>query len=279
MNGKTVLVTGATSGIGLEASVQLAALGAHVAIVARNSEKGERAVADIEARSGSTRVSLFSCDMSSLAAVRELARSVQTAHSRLDVLVNNAGSVSPTRQTTVDGFEQTFAVNHLAPFLLTNLLLDLVKRTTRARIVNVASEAHRSGTIDFDDLQFERGGYTGVRAYNRSKLANILFTNELARRLAGTSVTANSLHPGVVATNIWSRAPWYLQPIIFPLRLFMISPQRGGETIVYLASSADVEGKSGGYYVKNRLVPTTPAAADAAAATKLWDLSERLVRL
>ena len=272
-------MTGATSGIGLEASVRLAAMGASVAIVARNSEKGARAVADITARSRSSRVSLFTCDMSSMVAVRELARSIRAAHARLDVLVNNAGSVSPARQTTVDGIELTFAVNHLAPFLLTNLLLGLLQRSTPSRIVNVASEAHRSGTIDFDNLQFERGGYAGVRAYNRSKLANILFTNELARRLAGTNVTANSLHPGVVATNIWSHASWYLQPIIVPLRLFMTSPQRGGETIVYLASSREVEGKSGGYYVKNRLAQTAAAAADPAVASRLWDVSAQLVGL
>ena len=279
MTGKTVLITGATSGIGLEASVALARTGATLVMVARNSGKGERALADVRLRSSSNRVSLLLCDFSSLASVRSLAASFRASHSRLDVLVNNAGTVSPERRTTVDGVELTFGVNHLASFLLTNLLLDLLETSAPARIVSVASEAHRSGSMDFGDLQFEHGGYSLLKAYNRSKLANVLFTNELARRLAVTGVTANSLHPGVVATNIWNNTPWFLQPLILPLRLFMISAERGGETIVHLAASPEVEGKSGGYYVKNRRVDPAPLALDQTAARRLWNESARLVGL
>ncbi len=277
MTGKTVLITGATSGIGLEASVALARLGATVVIVARNSAKGQHALGDVKTRSGSNRVSLLLCDFSSMASVRALAAAFRASYDRLDVLVNNAGAISQERQTTVDGFELTFAVNHLAPFLLTHLLLDRLERSAPARIVNVASAAHGSADMDFDNLQFEHGGYSLLKAYNRSKLANVLFTNELARRLDAARVTANSLHPGVVATNIWNNIPWFLQPLILPLRLFMISAERGGDTIVYLAASADVEGKTGGYYVKNRPVKPAPLALDQTVAGRLWNESARLV--
>jgi NAD(P)-dependent dehydrogenase (short-subunit alcohol dehydrogenase family) len=277
MTGKTVLVTGATSGIGLEASVALARLGATVVIVARNSAKGQHALGDVKTRSASNRVSLLLCDFSSMASVRALAAAFRASHDRLDVLVNNAGAISQERQVTVDGFELTFAVNHLASFLLTHLLLDQLERSAPARIVNVASAAHGSAGMDFDNLQFEHGGYSLLKAYNRSKLANVLFTNELARRLDAARVTANSLHPGVVATNIWNNIPWFLQPLILPLRLFMISAERGGDTIVYLAASADVEGKTGGYYVKNRPVKPAPLALDQTVAGRLWNESARLV--
>jgi NAD(P)-dependent dehydrogenase (short-subunit alcohol dehydrogenase family) len=277
MTGKTALITGATSGIGLEASVALARLGATVVIVARNSAKGQHALGDVKTRSASNRVSLLLCDFSSMASVRALAAAFRASHDRLDVLVNNAGAISQERQVTVDGFELTFAVNHLAPFLLTHLLLDQLERSAPARIVNVASAAHGSAGMDFDNLQFEHGGYSLLKAYNRSKLANVLFTNELARRLDAARVTANSLHPGVVATNIWNNIPWFLQPLILPLRLFMISAERGGDTIVYLAASADVEGKTGGYYVKNRPVKSAPLALDQTVAGRLWNESARLV--
>ena len=278
MTGKTVLLTGATSGIGLEAAVRIARLGADLVIVARNSGKGDRALADIRTRSGSDRVSLQLCDFSSLESVRALAQSFLTAHQRLDVLVNNAGTVNPERVVTKDGFELTFAVNHLAPFLLTSLLRDAIVRSAPSRIVTVASEAHRSGQIDFADLQFQNGGYSGLKAYNRSKLANILFTGELARKLAGTGVTANCLHPGVVSTNIWSHASWYLQPLVMLIKPFMVSAATGGETIVYLAADPDVAGQTGGYYVKNKRVDPAPHAMDRTAAARLWDESAKLTR-
>jgi NAD(P)-dependent dehydrogenase (short-subunit alcohol dehydrogenase family) len=279
MSGQTVLVTGATSGLGLEASVKLAGMGAEVVLVARDRARGEAAVADVQKRSGSRTVSVMYCDFASLTQIRALATEVSAKHSTLHVLVNNAGSVSATRVLTEDGIERTFAVNHLGVFLLTNLLLDILMRSAPARVVTVASAAHRQGTLPFDDLQFEHGGYGTNRAYARSKLANVLFTVELARRLAGTGVTANCLHPGVVATNIWSHAPWYTQPLIAVGKLFMTSAEQGAETIVYLAASPEVQGLTGGYYERNRIVPPSRLAQDEALARRLWERSAALVGL
>jgi NAD(P)-dependent dehydrogenase (short-subunit alcohol dehydrogenase family) len=279
MSGQTVLVTGATSGLGLEASVKLAGMGAELVLVARDRARGEAAVADVQRRSGSRTVSVMYCDFASLTQIRALATEVSAKHSTLHVLVNNAGSVSATRVLTEDGIERTFAVNHLGVFLLTNLLLDILMRSAPARVVTVASAAHRQGTLPFDDLQFEHGGYGTNRAYARSKLANVLFTVELARRLAGTGVTANCLHPGVVATNIWSHAPWYTQPLIAVGKLFMTSAEQGAETIVYLAASPEVQGLTGGYYERNRIVPPSRLAQDEALARRLWERSAALVGL
>ena len=183
------------------------------------------------------------------------------------------------REVTEDGIERTFAVNHLGPFLLTNLLLDVLKRSAPARVVAVASVAQARGDMPFDDLQFERGGYTIMRAYARSKLANVLFTRELARRLAGTGLTANCLHPGAVATNIWSHAPWYARPLLAVAKLFMISPEQGADAIVYLATSPDVEGVTGDYYERTRRVSPSPIAQDDRTATTLWERSAALVGL
>jgi retinol dehydrogenase 14 len=274
---KTILVTGATSGIGLEAAVKLAAMGAGLVLVARNRARLDAAVADVKRRAGSPHVSSLLCDFSSQAQIRRLAADYQATHARLDVLVNNAGSVSPSRQVTEDGIEETFAVNHLGYFLLTNLLLDALKRSAPARVVNVASVGHRSGTMDFDNLGFEKGGYSIMKAYGRSKLANVLFTRELARRLAGTGVTVNALHPGGVATGIWSHAPWYVRPLLPVARLFMLSAEQGGDVIVYLASSPDLEGRTGGYYERFALVPPSPLAQDDALAKALWETSASLV--
>ena len=246
--GKTALVTGASSGLGFEASAKLASLGAELVLVARDRRRGEEAVATIKKRSGSNAVSLMLCDFASLTQIRRLAGDVVASRSKLHILVNNAGSVNAKREVTEDGIERTFAVNHLGPFLLTNLLLDLLKKSAPARVVTLASIAQARGDMPFDDLQFERGGYAIMRAYARSKLANVLFTRELARRLAGAGVTANCLHPGAVATNIWSHAPWYVRPLLAVAKLFMISPEQGAEAIVYLATSPDVEGLTGDYY-------------------------------
>jgi NAD(P)-dependent dehydrogenase (short-subunit alcohol dehydrogenase family) len=259
MSKKTVLVTGATSGIGLEASVTLAGMGAELILVARDPVRGDAALDRARQQSGAQAVSVMQCDFASLAQIRALAAAVMTSRSRLDVLVNNAGSFSPTREVTEAGIERTFAVNHLGPFLLTNLLTDLLQRSAPARVVTVTSAAHRSGQLPFDNLQFEKGGHGIMRAYSRSKLANVLFTFELARRLAGTGVTANCLHPGTVATNIWSHAPWYAQPLLAVAKLFMMSAEKGAQTIVYLAASPAVEGRTGGYYEHNH-----PGAAVAA---------------
>lgn len=277
--GKTVLITGATSGIGLEASVKFAGMGAALVLVARDRARGEAAVATLKRRSGTPSIALMVCDFASLAQVRALAADVVATCPKLHVLVNNAGAVGPRREVTENGIERTFAVNHLGPFLLTNLLLDLLRWSAPARVVVVASAAHRGGDMPFDNLQFEHGGYGIMRAYARSKLANVLFTMALARRLAGTGVTANCLHPGAVATNIWSHAPRYAQPLLAVAKLFMISAEKGADTIVYLAASPEVDGQTGGYYERNRRVSPSPLAQHDAIAKELWTRSAGLVGL
>jgi NAD(P)-dependent dehydrogenase (short-subunit alcohol dehydrogenase family) len=279
LHGRTVLITGASAGIGLEASVTLAGMGAELVMVARDRARGEAALAEVRRRSGSSHVSLLLCDLGSQASVRELAKQFRAAHSSLHVLINNAGGVSTERRETVDGIEQTFAVNHLGPFLLTNLLLDLIVKSAPARIVNVASTGHYRGTLDFDDLGFANGGYWIMRAYSRSKLANVIFTRDLARRLECKNVTVTSMHPGAVATNIWSGAPRWAQPLLGVAKLLMVTPEEGGRRIVYLATSPDVEGKSGGYYEKNAERTPAPLALDDAVARRLWDESMRLTKL
>jgi NAD(P)-dependent dehydrogenase (short-subunit alcohol dehydrogenase family) len=224
-------------------------------------------------------VSHLLCDFSSQAAVRNLAEAFRGQHQRLDVLVNNAGGVNKARRLTVDGIETTFAVNHLGPFLLTNLLLDLIVRSAPARIVTVASVGHRRGTLDFGDLGYERG-YAIMRAYSRSKLANILFANELARRLARTGVTSNSLHPGAVDTGIWSGAPWWAQPMIQILfRPFFISAEQGGRYIVELAARPELADVTGKYFEKDRMVAPSALAMDATLGKRLWDVSASMVGL
>ena len=279
VRGKNILVTGATSGIGLEALVELGRRGARLLLVGRDPRRTEAAVADVKSRSGSAEVSHLLCDFSSQASIRRFAEAALAHHDRLDVLVNNAGGVNKTRRLTEDGIEMTFAVNHLGYFLLTNLLLDRIVRSAPARVVSVASEAHREGTLDFDDLGFERD-YRLMRAYGRSKLANVLFSNELARRLAGTGVTSNSLHPGVVATNIWSGAPgWIRPPLQLLSRLFFLSPEKGASPIVHLAASPEAEGVTGQYFLRHKLVPPAPLTQDEAVAKRLWAVSARMVGL
>ncbi len=280
LEGKTALVTGGNSGIGLEAAVLIAREGAAVVLVARDEKKGNAAVLDVSQRSGSKKVSLLTCDFSSQANIRKLADAYRAAHTRLDILVNNAGGVNKDRKVTVDGIEQTFAVNHLGYFLLTNLLLDLVEKSAPARIVNVASTGHYGGDLDFDDMGYEKGGYSIMRAYRRSKLANVLFTRELSKRVAGKGVTVTSLHPGAVATNIWAGAPGWAQPILSVAKgLFMISPEEGGKRVAYLATSPELEGKSGGYYDANRERAPAKLAQDEGLATRLWTESARLTGL
>lgn len=279
IRGKTVLLTGATSGIGLEASVALARQGAQVVMVGRDPARTEAAVASVGARSGSGLVSQLLCDFSSLRAVRALAKSFLARHDRLDVLVNNAGGVNKRRRLTPDGIEMTFAVNHLGCFLLTNLLRELLVLSAPARVVTVASVGHRRGTLDFDDLGFERG-YSIMRAYARSKLANVLFAAELARRFAGSGVTSNSLHPGAVDTNIWSGAPAWAKPLIWTLmRPFFISAEQGARRIVQLAASPELENVTGQYFEKGKRVEPAPLARDTALATRVWDVSSAMVGL
>jgi NAD(P)-dependent dehydrogenase (short-subunit alcohol dehydrogenase family) len=278
MEGKTCVITGASSGIGKASAVQLASMGAKVVMVCRSLERGERAKAEVEAKSGSGSVEMMLADLGSLGSVREFARKYEDSHDSLHVLLNNAGSVRLRRSLTVDGFEATFQVNYLSPFLLTNLLLPLLKKSAPSRIVNVSSAAHYGGHIDLGDLQLQKG-YGVMRAYSRSKLALVLFTRELARRLEGTGVTANSLHPGTVATNIWGSA---LGPASFlgkVARLFLISPEKGARTQVYLASSPEAEGVSGEYFESSAKRRSSDESYDQALAERLWDASAAMVGL
>jgi retinol dehydrogenase-14 len=276
--GKTVLLTGATSGIGLEAAVLLARQGARVVMVGRDAGKTEAAAAAVVARSGARDLPHLLCDFSSQAAIRMLAEEVRGRFDRVDVLVNNAGGVNKARRLTGDGIETTFAVNHLGYFLLTSLLLDRLVRSAPARVVTVASIGHRRGTLDFDDLGYARG-YSIMKAYTRSKLANVLFAAELARRLAGTGVTSNSLHPGTVDTSIWSGAPRWAQPFIALFRPAFISAEQGAAHVVRLVTDPQLEGVTGAYFEKARRVDPAPLARDEALARRLWDESSALVGL
>jgi NAD(P)-dependent dehydrogenase (short-subunit alcohol dehydrogenase family) len=234
---------------------------------------------EISRKAGGGSVSGVVADFSSLAAVRQLARDLATQHKRIDVLVNNAGTAMPKRKETVDGFDWHFGVNHLAPFLLTNLLLDLLKKGASSRIINVASKAHERARLDFEDLQATRKNYNTLAGYSASKLANVLFTLELARRLEGTNVTANCLHPGVVATNIFRNLGAIGKVFTFVARPFLLSPTRGAETSIYLATSPDVAKVSGKYFDKCKETALLPHATDMEAARRLWDESAKLAAL
>ncbi len=275
--GKTILITGATSGIGLGAAVALARLGARMIVVGRDPRRTEAAVSAVHAGAApGTEPSSYLCDFSSQAEIRRLAAEVRRDHSRIDVLVNNAGGVHSRRQLTVDGIERTFATNHLGYFLLTKLLRDVIVRSAPARVVTVASAGHRRGTLDVDALGFERG-YGIMKVYGRSKLANVLFASELARQLQGTGVTSNSLHPGGVATNIWSGAPLWAKPLIaLFVRPRLISVEAGAATIVQLAAHADLDGVTGQYFEEQRPVAPSALARDEQLARRLWEVSEAM---
>jgi NAD(P)-dependent dehydrogenase (short-subunit alcohol dehydrogenase family) len=279
MTGKTVVVTGASSGIGLETAVSLAGLGARVLITARDAGRGTAALDTVKKRSGGD-CDLVLFDLADMSSVRRGAAEIIAKTDRIDVLVNNAGLVLSTRTETPDGFESTFAINHLGPFLLTQLLTDRILASAPSRIVNVSSTAHTSARrgLDFDDLQSEKG-YRAMKVYGESKLANIYFTIELARRLDGRGVTANCLHPGLVKTGYGrdGDTKGYLAIGIRLAVLFMISPEQGALTSVYLASSPEVEGVTGKYFVKCKQRSPSARARDAEAAKKLWEVSEKLV--
>ncbi|MGZ5213663.1 MAG: SDR family oxidoreductase [Actinomycetota bacterium] len=278
MAGKTVLITGGTSGIGRATASGLAVMGARVAITGRDRERAEHAAREIGAASGA-QVGVFIADLSSQAEVRRLADEVLQTYPRIDVLINNVGGYWNTRHVTADGLEHTFALNHLAPFLLTDLLLDHLKQSAPARVVTVASGAHTSGRIDFDDLQGERS-YSGARAYSQSKLANILFTYQLADRLQGSDVTANVVHPGVVRTSFGAEDPAGVQRLLTPLmRPLMKSPTRGAATSVHAASAPDLENVTGRYFVDSKPKRSSKDSYDGATAARLWQVSAELVGL
>jgi NAD(P)-dependent dehydrogenase (short-subunit alcohol dehydrogenase family) len=278
MQGKTVLITGANQGIGKATALALARKGARVVLVSRNGDKGRAALAEVQNASPSRDAELIVADLSSQAEVRRLAAEFRSRHPRLDVLINNAGVYVPGRHTTVDGIEETFAVNHLAPMLLTTELLDLIKASAPARIVTVSSEAHRGAKMQWDDLLLSSHKYSGFKAYNQSKLANLLFTYELSRKLHGSGVTANALHPGVIASGFGQTYPGTLSMLVKFIRPFLLTNEEGAVTSVYLASSPEVEGTTGQYFSKCKPIRSNALSYDEAAQAKLWALSLEMVK-
>lgn len=277
MDNRTCLVTGATSGIGKEIAAGLAGMGATVVFVGRDGAKCEAVLREIVQRHPESNVSYIVSDLSSQQSVRGLAAEFLDRHSSLHVLVNNAGMFSAQRATTADGIEQTFAVNHLAPFLLTHLLLSRLKASAPARIVTTSSSAHKTANIDFGDPQFERRPYSGIAAYGQSKLANILFTREMARRLEGRGVAANCFHPGAIKnTGLLEGNPLRYRAAWAAASAFFLSPEKGADTGVYLASSPEVEKVTGKYFVKRKIVQPSALAQDGEAASRLWIISEEL---
>lgn len=269
------MVTGATSGLGEQTALALARAGARLVLPCRSPERGEATRARVRREAGRDDVELVCADFASLAQVRQAADEVLARCPEIHVLVNNAGVVNLRRETTADGFEATFAVNHLAPFLFTCLLLDRIRESAPARIVNVASDAHRMGRLAWDDLQSERR-YGWMRAYGTSKLANILFTRELARRLEGSGVTANAVHPGPVATRLGKNNGAVSRAVTRLLAPFFLSPAQGARTQIHVATAPELSGTSGRYFAKGREVTPAPAARDDAAARRLWEISEKL---
>jgi NAD(P)-dependent dehydrogenase (short-subunit alcohol dehydrogenase family) len=281
MKDKICMVTGATSGIGKATAMGLAKMGASIVLVGRDRERGEAARDEIRNLSRNPKVDLLLADLSSQAAIRQLVVDYKAQYTQLHVLVNNAGVAPIKRMVTVDGIETTFAINYLAPFLLTNLLLDTIKGSAPARIVNVAGDFHRKATIHFDDLMSEKE-YNNLQANNQAKLALILFTYELARRLTGTNVTVNCLHPGAVATDAPLKDPNLssFSRLMYKLvRLFFLSPEKGAETSIFLASSPDVEGVTGKYFIKKLEVASSPESYNQEIAERLWEESTKLTGL
>ncbi|WP_246731554.1 SDR family oxidoreductase [Methylocapsa sp. S129] len=274
MQGKLCLVTGATLGIGNATALGLARKGAHVVIVGRDAARTREAAAQLARESGNPQVDFLVADLSSQAEARRLAAEFKARYPRLDVLLNNAGAIFTQREVTVDGYERTWALNHLAEFLLTQLLRDRLEASAPARIVNVSSTAHASGTVAFDNLQGEKK-YSAWSAYGQSKLANILFTYALARRLAGKGVTANCLHPGVVATGFGHNTPGFLNIVLGLARPLLMTPEKGAATSIYLASSPELADVSGKYFAKCKPIASSKLSADVALQEKLWELSER----
>jgi NAD(P)-dependent dehydrogenase (short-subunit alcohol dehydrogenase family) len=278
MHGKTVLITGANQGIGKASAIALGKMGAKLVLVCRNPDKAREAVADIKAQAGTQDVELIVADLSIQSEVRRAAAEFLKTHDRLDVLLNNAGVLVTSRRETKDGIEETFAINHLAYFLLTNLLLDVLKKSAPSRIVSVSSTIHARGKMQWDDLQFKKG-YSAFPAYNQSKLCNILFTRELSRRLEGTGVTANSLHPGVIGSGFGQTYGGLMALAVKIAKPFMTSPEKGAATSVYLASSPEVAGVTGKYFDKCAEAKSSRASRDDDAAKRLWAISEEMTGL
>lgn len=278
MNGKLCVVTGANSGIGKETALGLAQAGAHVVMMCRSLEKGTAVQQTIKQKSGNDQVDLLLVDFASQASIRQVAAEFKERYDRLDLLVNNAGALFLGYQKSAEGIEKSFAVNHLGYFLLTNLLLDVIKASAPARIVNVSSTMHYTGTLDFEDMQFANG-YSATKAYARSKLANIHFTYELARRLEGTEVTANCLHPGFVASNFGKNNGILAKVMMFLSRPFAISEKKGAETSLYLAMSPEVEGVTGKYFDQKKAIDSAASTYDEDISKRLWKFSAELVGL
>jgi NAD(P)-dependent dehydrogenase (short-subunit alcohol dehydrogenase family) len=276
MKEKVCVVTGASSGIGQATATELARMGATVALVCRNRERAEETRSAILAKTGNTAIEIFLADLSSLTEVRRLAHELLVRYPQIHILVNNAGILNWNRAMTVDGIEAVFAVNHLAYFLLTHLLLERLRASAPARVVNVASDAHRWGALDLDDLQHERR-YRPLLVYGRSKLCNILFTRELARRIQGAGVTVNCVHPGGVATGLGKNNGWLAVAIAKVLKPFILTSEQGADTVLYLATASEVAGVSGKYFVKRREQQPSAAALDDETAKHLWQVSEELV--
>jgi NAD(P)-dependent dehydrogenase (short-subunit alcohol dehydrogenase family) len=275
MQGKVIVITGATSGIGQVAAERLAGMGARLVLVARDKVRGQAMLARLRERGPGLSHSIHYADLSRLVEMKRVAGEIAAAETRIDVLINNAGALFGSRQVTEDGLERTFAVNHMAYVVLTHGLRDRLIASAPARVVNTSSNAHTRARLDFDDLQSAQR-YRGFKVYGRSKLCNILYTRELARRWAGTGITANSLHPGFVATRFGDESGGLFSYVVRMAKMFAISPEKGADTIVYLASSPEVARASGAYFYKCR--PATPSkeAQDDAAARRLWQESARL---
>ncbi len=277
--GKVCIVTGSNSGIGKETAFGLAEMGANVVMVVRNQEKGQKALEEIVTKTGNHSVSLMVCDMSSMASIRGFASDLKKSYDHLDVLINNAGAEFVKRQLTAEGFEQTFAVDYLAPFLLTYELLDLLKASAPSRIINVSSGLAKNGKVDFYDLQNEKN-YKGMQAYSNAKLMLMMFTYELSRRLAGTGVTVNVLMPGFVATNLGKNSGSLRSAIMFTMvRPMQISARKGAETSVYLASADEVKSVSGKCFAKKKEATTCPVSYDVSVQERLWSETVKLLKL
>jgi len=279
MTGRVCLITGASSGIGRATATGLAKLGATVVMVSRGGGEGPKVAEEIRSTTGNSSVEFMPCDLASLQSLRDFTIAFRSRHTLLNVLVNNAGGVYRPRRESVDGFEMTFAVNHLASFLLTNLLMPELKAGAPSRIINVSSGAQAMGEIDFDDLQIAKKEYKPFGAYAQSKLANVLFAYELARRLDGTGVTANALHPGTVRTGFGDTTDGVMKFFLQAIRPFLLTPEQGAATSIYLASSPDVEKVSGKYFVNKKAVQSARRTYDVDVARRLWEVSEELTGL